>query len=84
MNEETFVAASTVYTLVPLAALYGGYHLWRLRFGKEPTRLCNTFRYLLGYWAGSALYILMCILFPLGLAISVLVVYFAPEWIIGN
>jgi hypothetical protein len=75
--EHEGVSATNLYTLVPVALAYGGFNGWML-FRKSPMRLCKTLRYLLGYWVGSILYVLICVVFPILLALSMVVAYYFP------
>ena len=75
---DPWVDKGTLYTIVPFALAYGGFHGLRFWKKKYPP-LCKVLRYLLGYWLGSALYITICIVFPLTLSIFVTVLYFFPD-----
>ncbi|MES2206546.1 MAG: hypothetical protein V4525_07080 [Pseudomonadota bacterium] len=73
-----WVDKETLFTIVPFALAYGGFHAWRFWKKKIPP-LCKVLRYLLGYWLGSTIYIIICIVFPLTLSICVTVLYFFPN-----
>jgi len=77
MSEEPVVSASSI--LIAVVALgYGGYNLWTFIKGTPPP-LCGTLRYVLGYWVGSTLYILLCIAFPILLTIVTMAAYYLPH-----
>ncbi len=75
MGAEEVVSTKDVYFLVPIALAYGGYNAWRL-YSKNPMHLCGVLRYLLGYWVGSTLYILIFIAFPILLGLAMLIAYY--------